>query len=76
MINIAIEIKNKMIQKYKKLIVAKVKANPDKESLFNSKRIRNIPIKNPTTMAVNAPFELILLENTPNKNTAAIGGAN
>ena len=75
MINIAIETKNKMIQKYKKLIVAKVCKAPVKESLFNSKIIRNMPIKNPTTMAVNAPFELILLENTPNKNTAAIGGA-
>lgn len=75
MIKIAMDTKNNMIQKYKKLMVAKLCANPVKESLFNSKIIRNIPIKNPTTMAVKAPFALIRLENTPNKNTAAIGGA-
>ena len=75
MINMAIETKNKIIQKYKKLMVAKLCANPVNESLFSSKIIRNIPIKNPTTIAVKAPFELIRFENTPNKNTAAIGGA-
>ena len=74
-INSAIENKNKKIQKYKKLMVAKLWANPVNELLFNSKIILNMPIKKPTTRAVKAPLELILLENTPNKNTAAIGGA-
>ena len=75
MIKIAIDTKNKIIQKYKKLSVAKLYAKPVKEVLFNSKMIRSTPIKNPTTMAVNAPFALIRFEKTPNKNTAAIGGA-
>ena len=75
MINIAMDTKNKIIQKYKKLSVAKLYANPVKDVLFNSNTIRSTPIKNPTTIAVKAPFELIRFENTPNKNTAAIGGA-
>ena len=74
-IKIAIETKNRMMQKYKKLMVAKLYANPVKLALSNSKTIRNTPIKKPTTMAVKAPFELMRFENTPNKKTAAIGGA-
>ena len=61
-IKTAMENKNKIIQKYKKLIVAKLCANPVNEFLFNSNTILTMPIKNPTTSAVKAPFELILLE--------------
>jgi hypothetical protein len=34
-----------------------------------------MPKINPTTIPVSAPVPLIRLKNTPNKKTAAIGGA-
>ena len=71
----AIQAKNEKIAKYKKFKSAKSYQKPDKFDLFISRAKRSMPAENPPINAARAPFELILLQNNPSKNTAAIGGA-